>query len=139
MEPEVEGEAEVEGQGEVEAEMESDGDLHDADPVHGESEAERDQSSQEVEVGDQREESEGKDFESDDQEDYRQRVVTSKRRNAIESGSERFEENRYAENEDEEVEQTKSQRYGAVSKSLFTSSPQTPCKCLFCVVEKLYF
>ncbi|WOH03470.1 hypothetical protein DCAR_0622868 [Daucus carota subsp. sativus] len=110
MEPEVEGEAEVEGQGEVEAEMESDGDLHDADPVHGESEAERDQSSQEVEVGDQREESEGKDFESDDQEDYRQRVVTSKRRNAIESGSERFEENRYAENEDEEVEQTKSQR-----------------------------
>ncbi|KAL8111166.1 hypothetical protein AgCh_026779 [Apium graveolens] len=106
MEPELEGEAEVEGQGEVE--MESDVDLHDADPVHGESEAERDQSSQEVQVGDQREESEGKDFESDDQDDYRQRVATSKRRNAVESESERFEEN--ADNEDEEVEQTKSQR-----------------------------
>lgn len=108
MEPEVEGEAEVEGQGEVEVEMESDGELHDADPVHGESEGERDQSSQEVEVGDQREESEGKDSESDEKEDYGHRVVTSRRRDVIESGSERSEENRYVDNEDEEVDQARS-------------------------------
>lgn len=120
MEPEVEGEAEVEGQGEVEVEMESDGELHDADPVHGESEGERDQSSQEVEVGDQREESEGKDSESDEKEDYGHRVVTSRRRDVIESGSERSEENRYADNEDEEVDQARSPRYHA-SFSLFIS------------------
>lgn len=114
LEPEVEGgEAEVEGQGEVEVEMESDGELHDADPVHGESDGERDQSSQEVEVGDRREESEGKETESDDKEEYGHRVVTSRRRDVIESGSERSEENRFAVNEDEEVDQTRSPRYYA--------------------------
>ncbi|KAL7192244.1 hypothetical protein ACSBR2_024144 [Camellia fascicularis] len=103
---EPEGEGEVEGQGE--AEVESEGELRDADPDPGESEGERDQSSQEVEVADQREESEGKQSESDDKEEYGQRVVTSRRRDVIESGSERSEENHYADNEDEEVDQARS-------------------------------
>lgn len=103
---EPEGEGEVEGQGE--AEVESEGELHDADPDPGESEGERDQSSQEVEVADQREESEGKQSESDEKEEYGQRVVTSRRRDVIESGSERSEENHYADNEDEEVDQARS-------------------------------
>lgn len=103
---EPEGEGEVEGQGE--AEVESEGELRDADPDPGESEGERDQSSQEVEVADQREESEGKQSESDEKEEYGQRVVTSRRRDVIESGSERSEENHYADNEDEEVDQARS-------------------------------
>lgn len=65
-----EGEGEVEGQGEVEEEAESEG---------------------EREVGDQRveEESEGRgeDTDSDAKDDYNQRVVTSKRRDVVESGS----------------------------------------------------
>ncbi|GMY15531.1 protein LEO1 homolog isoform X1 [Fagus crenata] len=101
MEPE--GEGEVEGHGEVE--VESEGELRDVEPDPGESEGDRDQSSQEVEVGDQREESEGKDTDSDEKEDYGQRVVTSKRRDVIESGSE---ENHYPDNEEEEVDQGRS-------------------------------
>ncbi|KAK2973858.1 hypothetical protein RJ640_003266 [Escallonia rubra] len=101
-EGEVEEETEVEGQGE--AEVESEGDLQDVDPLHGESEADRDQSSQEVEVDHQREESEGKDLESDDKEEYGHRVATSRRRDVIESESERSDENHYADNEDEEVD-----------------------------------
>ncbi|KAF5477130.1 hypothetical protein F2P56_003802 [Juglans regia] len=108
LEPEAEGEGEVEGHGEVE--VESEGELHNVDPDPGESEGERDQSSQEVEVGDQREESEGKDTDSDEKEEYGQRVVTSKRRDVIESGSERSEERHYPDNEDEEVEQGRSPR-----------------------------
>lgn len=104
-EPEPEGEGEAEGQGE--AEVESEGDIHDVGPDPGESEGERDQSSQEVEVGDRREESEGKETESDEKEEYDQRVVTSRRREVVESGSERSEENHYADNEDEEVDQTR--------------------------------
>ncbi|XP_057443078.1 protein LEO1 homolog isoform X2 [Lotus japonicus] len=108
---EGEGEGEVEGQGEVDV-MESEGeDVRDGgDP--GESEGEREQSSQEVEVeeeeeeeevGNQREqESEGRDTDSDAKDDdYSQRVVTSKRRDVVESGSE---ENHYPENDDEEVD-----------------------------------
>ncbi|KAA8541022.1 hypothetical protein F0562_024840 [Nyssa sinensis] len=102
LEPDGEGEAEVEGQGE--AEMEVEGELHDVGPDPGESEGER-ESSQEVEVGDQREESDGKESESDDKEEYGQRVVISRRRDVIESGSERSEENHYVDNEDEEVDQ----------------------------------
>ncbi|XP_059442458.1 protein LEO1 homolog [Corylus avellana] len=105
LEPGAEGEGEVEGHGE--AEVESEGELHDVDPDPGESEGERDQSSQEVEVGDQREESEGKDTDSDEKEEYGQRVVTSKRRDVIESGSE---ENHYPDNEDEGVDQGRSPR-----------------------------
>ncbi|WJX32056.1 hypothetical protein P8452_20427 [Trifolium repens] len=82
-----EGEGEVEGQGEVE-EVESEG--------------EREQISQEVEVevGDQRgEESEARDTDSDAKDDYSQRVVTSKRRDVVESGSE---DNHFNENDEEE-------------------------------------
>ncbi|KAK9278642.1 hypothetical protein L1049_028215 [Liquidambar formosana] len=103
--PDIEGEGEAEGQGE--AEVESEGDIRDADPDPGESEGERDQSSQEVEVDDQREESEGKETDSDEKEEYGQRVVTSRRRDVVESGSERSEENHYVDNEDEEVDQAR--------------------------------
>ncbi|XWS51210.1 hypothetical protein CRYUN_Cryun12cG0157300 [Craigia yunnanensis] len=106
MEPEGEAEAEVEGHGE--AEVESDGDLRDVEPDPGESEGEREQSSQEVDIGDQREESEAKDTDSDEKEEYGQRVVTSRRREVIESGSERSEEHHYPDNEDEEVDQARS-------------------------------
>ncbi|XP_058788426.1 protein LEO1 homolog isoform X2 [Vicia villosa] len=81
-----EGEGEVEGQGEVEIE----------------SEGEREQVSQEieVEVGDQREEESGaRDSDSDAKDDYSQRVVTSRRRDVVESGSE---ENHFNENDGEE-------------------------------------
>ncbi|KAL1081089.1 hypothetical protein V6Z11_D09G040600 [Gossypium hirsutum] len=108
MEPEGEGEGEVEVEGHGEAEVESDGDLRDLEPDPGESEGERVQSSQEVDIGDQREESKAKETDSDEKEDYGQRVVTSRRREVIESGSERSEENHYPDNEDEEVDQTRS-------------------------------
>ncbi|XP_057459803.1 protein LEO1 homolog isoform X2 [Actinidia eriantha] len=108
LEPEGEGEAEIEGQGE--AEVESEGELREVDHDPGESEGERDQSSQEVEVDGQREESEGKESESDEKEQYGQRVVTSRRRDVIESGSEKSEEHHYADNEDEEVDQARSPR-----------------------------
>lgn len=102
---EPEGEIEVEGPGE--AEVESEGELVEVEPDPGESEGERDQSSQEVEVGDQRDEIGGKETDSDEKEDYGQRVVTSKRRDVIESGSE---ENHYPDNDEEEVDQGRSQR-----------------------------
>nr|XP_023928115.1 protein LEO1 homolog [Quercus suber] len=104
---EPEGEIEVEGPGE--AEVESEGELVEVEPDPGESEGERDQSSQEVEVGDQRDEIGGKETDSDEKEDYGQRVVTSKRRDVIESGSERSEENHYPDNDEEEVDQGRSQ------------------------------
>lgn len=106
---EPEGEGEVEGHGE--AELESDGELQDVDHDQGESGGEREQSSQEVDIGDQREESGEKDSESDEKAEYGQRVVTSRRRDAIHSGSERSEENNYADNEDEEVNQARTLRY----------------------------
>ncbi|KAL0342458.1 UNVERIFIED_CONTAM: protein LEO1 [Sesamum calycinum] len=105
-EVEVEGEGEVEGQGE--AEIESEGEPQDLDPSHGESEGEREKSSQEVEIGDQREESDERYSESDEKEEYGQRVVTSRRRNEVDSGSERSGENRYVANEDDEVNQARS-------------------------------
>ena len=105
---EPEGEIEVEGPGE--AEVESEGELVEVEPDPGESEGERDQSSQEVDIGDQRDEIGGKETDSDEKEDYGQRVVTSKRRDVIESGSERSEENHYPDNDEEEVDQGRSQR-----------------------------
>ncbi|XP_052174837.1 protein LEO1 homolog isoform X2 [Diospyros lotus] len=108
LEPEGEGEAEVEGQGE--AEVESEGDMRDAEHDPAESEGDRDQSSQEVDVADQREESQGKETDSDEKEEYGQRVVTSRRRDVIESGSERSVENHYNDDEDEEVDQARSLR-----------------------------
>ena len=101
--PEHEGEEEVEGHGE--AEIESEGDLREIEPDPVESEGERDQSSQEVEVGDQREESEAKYTDSDEKEE-----LTSRRRNVIESGSERSEENHYPDNDEDEVDQDRSPR-----------------------------
>lgn len=98
MEPE--GEGEVEGHGEVE--IESEGEMRGVEPDPGESEGERDQSSQEV-AGVQREESEGRYTDSDEKEE-----LTSRRRNVIESGSERSEENHYPDNEDDEVNQARS-------------------------------
>ncbi|GAV85282.1 Leo1 domain-containing protein [Cephalotus follicularis] len=98
---EGEGEGEEEGHGEVGAE--SEGEQHDVEHDPGESEGEREQSSQEVDVVGQREESEGKETDSDGKEDYGQRVVTSRRRDLIDSGSERSEENHFPFNEDEEA------------------------------------
>ncbi|KAF7838520.1 protein LEO1-like protein [Senna tora] len=106
IEPEAEVDGEGEGHGEVE--IESEGDLPDGDPDPGESEGEREQSSQEVDIGDQREESEARDTDSDAKDDYTQRVVTSKRRDVIESGSERSEEHHYPDNDDEEVDEARS-------------------------------
>ncbi|KAI5648287.1 hypothetical protein M9H77_34292 [Catharanthus roseus] len=122
---EPEGEGEVEGHGE--AELESDGELQDVDHDQGESGGEREQSSQEVDIGDQREESGEKDSESDEKAAYGQRVVTSRRRDAIHSGSERSEENNYADNEDEEVNQARTLRSPSQEKDdtqLLHSAPE---------------
>nr|GEU29683.1 protein LEO1 homolog isoform X1 [Tanacetum cinerariifolium] len=104
-----EGDDVVEGHGEAEVGSDSDGELQEVDQEHIESEGERDQSSQEVDLGDQRDErdeSEGKDSGSDQ---IGQRVVTSRRREVVESDSERSEENRYMDNADEEIDQARSQ------------------------------
>ncbi|PWA64619.1 leo1-like family protein [Artemisia annua] len=108
-----EGDDVVEGHGEAGVGSDSDGELQevdqDQDQEHIESEGERDQSSQEVDLGDQRderEESEGKDSGSDQ---IGQRVVTSRRREVVESDSERSEENQYMDNADEEIDQARSQ------------------------------
>ncbi|KAL5749044.1 hypothetical protein ACOSQ2_026341 [Xanthoceras sorbifolium] len=106
MEGEGEGEVEVDIEGHGEAEVESEGELRNVEPDPGESEGERDQSSQEVDVVGQREESEARYTDSDEKEEYGQRVVTSRRRDVIDSGSERSEENRFP--EDEEVDQAQS-------------------------------
>ncbi|KAL7114952.1 hypothetical protein ACP275_04G153600 [Erythranthe tilingii] len=98
---EGDGGPEPEDKGE-EAEVEIEGQPQEVDHIIGESENEKHQSSQEVEIGDQREESEERYSESDE-EDYGQPVVTSKRRDAVVSGSEESAENNYAANEDEEV------------------------------------
>jgi RNA polymerase-associated protein LEO1 len=115
VEPEAEGEGEGEAEGPGEVEVESEGELHDdenddVEPANGESEGEREQSSQEVEVEDQREESEGKESESDEKEE-RGPIVTSRRRDVVESGSERSDDNRYADNGDDEVDQAGSQSH----------------------------
>ncbi|XP_058788431.1 protein LEO1 homolog isoform X3 [Vicia villosa] len=86
------GEGEEEGEGEVEIE----------------SEGEREQISHEIEeeVGDQREQERGaRDSDSDAKDDYSQRVVTSRRRDVVESGSE---ENHFNENDGEEVDAARS-------------------------------
>ncbi|CAI9284023.1 unnamed protein product [Lactuca saligna] len=101
-----EGEDVVEGQGEAEVGSDSEGEeLQEMDQEQIESEGERDQSSQEVDLGDQRDESEGKDSGSDQ---LGQKVVTSRRREVVESESERSEENQYMDNADEDVDQPRS-------------------------------
>lgn len=99
-----EGEGEAEGQGEVEAE--SEGEVRDVGHEQGDSESERVQSSPEKEISEQQLESEGKDAESE--EEYGQRVATSRRRDVIGSESEGSADNHYVnhDNEDEEVDQT---------------------------------
>uniref|UniRef100_A0A1J3H4X2 RNA polymerase-associated protein LEO1 n=1 Tax=Noccaea caerulescens TaxID=107243 RepID=A0A1J3H4X2_NOCCA len=111
VEPEGEGEAEeVEVHGEAEAEAESDGEQGDVELDPGESEGEREQSSQEVDVADPQEESEARDSDSDNKEEGdEERVTTKRRRDVVESGSERSEEKHY-ESEDEEVNQTRTPR-----------------------------
>lgn len=103
-EAELEGEGEAETEGQGEADSESGGEQPEAYQDQLESEGERVQSSQERDISGQQVESDGKDAESD-QGEYVQRVVTSRRREVIASGSERSEEDHFLENEDEEVEQ----------------------------------
>ncbi|KAJ6418438.1 hypothetical protein OIU84_001744 [Salix udensis] len=98
-----EDEGEVDGQEDVH--VESEGEMREAEPDPGESEGEREQSSQEVDIGDQRDESDAKDSDSDAKEEYGHRVATSRRRDVIESGSE---EHHYVDHEDEEVDQARS-------------------------------
>ncbi|KDP31332.1 hypothetical protein JCGZ_11708 [Jatropha curcas] len=105
-EGEVEGEDEVEGHEDVE--VESEGEMREVEPDPGESEGEREPSSEEVDVGDEREVSEAKDADSDEKEEYGHRVVASRRRDIIESGSDRSEEQHYSDHEDEEVDQARS-------------------------------
>ncbi|XP_076905132.1 protein LEO1 homolog [Bidens hawaiensis] len=102
-----EGEEVVEGQAEAEAGSETDGELHEMDQEHMESEGERDQSSQEVDLENQRDESEGKDSASDQ---IGQQGVTSRRREVVESESERSEENQYMDNAEEEIDQPRTPR-----------------------------
>ncbi|KAK9090847.1 hypothetical protein Sjap_024024 [Stephania japonica] len=102
-----EGEGEVDGEGQGEVEVESEAELQDVDPDPGESEGERAQSSIEREASNQEAESDGKEAESDEQEEYGQRVATSRMREVVESESDRSEENRYVDNEDEEVDQAR--------------------------------
>ena len=108
FEQEVENEAYVEGQGE--AEDQSEGEYREEEPEVGESEGEREQSSHDVEIDEQHEESEARETESDEKEGYAQKVVTSRRRELIDSGSERSDdqEPHYIDPEDEEVGQTRS-------------------------------
>uniref|UniRef100_A0A7N0TPH0 RNA polymerase-associated protein LEO1 n=1 Tax=Kalanchoe fedtschenkoi TaxID=63787 RepID=A0A7N0TPH0_KALFE len=97
---EREGEGQgVEGQGE--AEVESDGDPHEVDLDPGESEGERD----DMERGHQREDSDGKETDSEEREEYGRRAATSRPKGAVEVGSERSEENAYADIDEEEVDQ----------------------------------
>ncbi|KAL8547124.1 hypothetical protein ACS0TY_006735 [Phlomoides rotata] len=102
------GGPEPEDEGDEEVEIEDEGEPHDLDHRHGESKGERDQSSQEVEIGDQREES-GKRHSESDEEEYGQHVVTSRRRDAIPSGSEEASgEIHFAANENDEVNHARS-------------------------------
>lgn len=93
------------------AEIETEGEPQELVHKNGESEGERHQSSEEVEIGGQREErgeSEERYSESDNEE-YGQRV-TSRRSDPIISGSEGSGENHYAANEEDEVNHTRSPR-----------------------------
>ncbi|MCL7048997.1 hypothetical protein MKW94_018690 [Papaver nudicaule] len=135
-EGEGEGEVDLEGQGEVE--VESEGEQHDIDPDRGESEGERAQSSPERaqssqeraqssperEISDQRgADSEGKEVESDDEEEeYGQRVVTSRRREVVDSESE---EHQY-DNEEEEGDQSRGLRSPSDEKEDTHNSQSVP-------------
>ncbi|KAL0692215.1 hypothetical protein Bca4012_059395 [Brassica carinata] len=92
---------------EVQVEAESVGEEGDVGELgHGESEGEREQSSQEGDVADPHEESEE---EEEEEEVDEEREAVNRRRDVVESGSERSGERRY-ESEDEEVDQNRIQR-----------------------------
>ncbi|RZC60970.1 hypothetical protein C5167_022728 [Papaver somniferum] len=138
IEPEGEGEVDIEGQGEVEVETEGEQHDIDPDPDRGESEGERvqssperaqssqerAQSSPEREISDRRGvDSEGKEVETDDdEEEYGQRVVTSRRREVVDSESE---EHQY-DNEEEEVDQSRGQRSPSDGKEQTNNSHSVP-------------
>ncbi|EEF47773.1 protein LEO1 homolog [Ricinus communis] len=105
-----EGEGEDEVEGNEEAEVVSDVEMREVDPDPRESEGEREASSEEIDIGDEREVSEAKDVDvdSDEKEEYSHRVATGRKRDIIESGSERSEEHQYDNHEDEEVDQARS-------------------------------
>lgn len=123
-EAELEGEGENEGVGEVEieseAEPEQEAHEHELETEHVESEGEREsEAEREEEDGERRMESEEREAESED-EGYGQRVVTSKRRDVVESGSEESEGNYYSrnryneadhDNEEEDADHTIKPRY----------------------------
>ncbi|GMH31565.1 hypothetical protein Nepgr_033409 [Nepenthes gracilis] len=131
IEPDGEVEAYVEGQDE--AAVGSEGELHEVEQEPGDSDGEREQNSQEVEAGDQQEESEGR--ETDSEGEYAERVVTSRRRDVIDSGSERSEEPQ-SDHEDDEVaqgrilgkspEEERDQTHVAEIRDVFGDSDEEP-------------
>ncbi|GER27154.1 RNA polymerase-associated protein LEO1 [Striga asiatica] len=100
------GAPEPEDEGEGEVAIEDEGEPQDLHHIHGESEGERDHSPQEVEFGDQKEESEGRYLESDEEE--HERVVTSRGHDEAISESEGSGESRYAADENDEVNHARS-------------------------------
>lgn len=132
----MDGGPEPEDEGDEEVEIEDEGEPHDLDHRREESKGERDQSSQEVEIGDQREES-GKRHSESDEEEYGQHVVTSRRRDAILSGSEEASgEIHFAANDDDEVNHARSPRS-------LPHFPLPPLSLQFClsgeVIEEISF
>ncbi|KAL4184252.1 hypothetical protein AMTRI_Chr10g224640 [Amborella trichopoda] len=121
-EADVEGEGEAELEGEGEAEVESEGERPEIDVDREESEGERVQSSHEREVSDHRQESGGKDEESDEQ-DYGHRAATSRRREVIASESEGSEEHHSVENGDDEIQQIRTQRLASEDRDVAHVSP----------------
>ncbi|KAL9254444.1 LEO1-like protein [Drosera capensis] len=104
MEHDGEGEAFAEGQDE--AAVESEGELNDGEQEQVDSDdGEREQIPQEVEVRDQ-EESEGRETDSEEGGGYAQRVVTSRRRDIVDSASEQSLQ--HYDHEDDEVTQRRS-------------------------------
>ncbi|KAK1273203.1 hypothetical protein QJS04_geneDACA008019 [Acorus gramineus] len=122
-EDEGEGEGEVEGDGEAEADSEAE--MHDMDPDQVGSEGERPQSSHEREGSEHVVESEGKGPESEE-EDYGERVATSRRRNVVASESERSDENHYASNEDEVDQARRSSSPGEKKYHIEQSASEKP-------------
>ncbi|EPS59829.1 hypothetical protein M569_14974, partial [Genlisea aurea] len=110
---ENEGQDEVEGLGE--AEIDSEGEHQD----HDESEGERDRSSQEVMIGNQRgDDGEKRYSENNERQEYDHWNVSNRRQAAIGSGSERSGENHYVgddDDDDEEVSQGRRMRSPAQS------------------------
>lgn len=90
--------------------MESEGEIPEVEQG-GDSEAEREQSSQEVEGGEQQEESEARETDSDSKGEFVQGGATSRRRDVVDSGSERSEDHRFVDQEDDDGDQVRSSGY----------------------------